>query len=209
MLKVRSFTVGPLLTNCYFISRQQTGDTIIVDPGADGDFLSEQINNFNLSLKLIFFTHAHYDHLGGALPLLLNFAPVIFLPQKDLPLYRLLPKMPWFNQQGGDPFVPVSCLMSNPQQCQNYLHQCGFQAKLLAFPGHTPGQTALYFPQENYLFAGDFIFAHTTGRTDLPDANAAAMQTSLKRLQKLPPQTRVYPGHEDNFLLQTCSLYQQ
>ena len=102
--------------------------------------------------------------------------------------------MPWFNQQGGDPFVPVSCLTSNSPQCQNYLHQCGFQAKLLAFPGHTPGQTALYFPQENYLFAGDFIFTHTTGRTDLPDANAAAMQASLKRLQKLPP-------HKPEFIL--------
>ena len=31
--------------------------------------------------------------------------------------------------------MPVSCLTSNSPQCQNYLHQCGFQAKLLAFPG--------------------------------------------------------------------------
>ena len=42
-LKVYSYQVGPVCTNCYFAANTETKETIIIDPGAAADYLIEQI----------------------------------------------------------------------------------------------------------------------------------------------------------------------
>ena len=64
---------------------------------------------------------------------------------------------------------------------------------MLATPGHTPGTVCLLC--EDALFSGDTLFAGSYGRTDFPGGSDADMAASLRRLSKLPPQTRVLPGH--------------
>ena len=48
---------------------------------------------------------------------------------------------------------------------------------------------------ENVLFSGDTLFAGSYGRTDFLGGSSRDMSASLKRLSKLPPETRVLPGH--------------
>ncbi len=62
-------------------------------------------------------------------------------------------------------------------------------------PGHTPGGISLYCEKEKVVFTGDTLFAGTWGRTDLPYSSEEEMAKSLKKLLKLPPETKVYPGH--------------
>ena len=52
-------------------------------------------------------------------------------------------------------------------------------------PGHSPGHTTLYWPQQRVLFAGDLIFYRSTGRVDLPGGNARALKNSIERLSEL------------------------
>ena len=62
-------------------------------------------------------------------------------------------------------------------------------------PGHTPGSVVLLC--ENYLFVGDTVFQGSIGRTDLEGGSSDAMNTSLRKLAKLPipRETQVLPGH--------------
>ena len=64
---------------------------------------------------------------------------------------------------------------------------------VLETPGHTPGSVCLLC--ENVLFSGDTLFAGSYGRTDFLGGSSRDMAASLKRLSKLPPETRVLPGH--------------
>lgn len=68
---------------------------------------------------------------------------------------------------------------------------------VISTPGHTPGSVCLYNADEKLLIAGDTVFYHSWGRTDMPGGSESQIQDSLERLyKKLPPDTLVYPGHE-------------
>ncbi|MGQ0798198.1 MAG: MBL fold metallo-hydrolase, partial [Methanobacteriota archaeon] len=62
-------------------------------------------------------------------------------------------------------------------------------------PGHTEGSASFYSASEGVLFSGDTLFRGTSGRTDVAGGSPARMVSSLRRLAKLPPETRVFPGH--------------
>jgi len=62
-------------------------------------------------------------------------------------------------------------------------------------PGHSPGHVVYHFPEQNVLVGGDLIFVNSMGRTDLPDSDPNQMQESIRRVMKLPEQTRLLPGH--------------
>jgi glyoxylase-like metal-dependent hydrolase (beta-lactamase superfamily II) len=209
MLKVRHFVVGPLQTNCYFISDRQ-GETVVVDPGAEGDFLSEEITRAKLSPFLIFFTHGHFDHLGGALPIFLNFVPGVFLSQLDWKLYNKANlSAQIFVGRKADPNIPRKFLSSDEQACQKLIgEKLGVKTKILMIPGHSPGMRALYFPEEKMLFAGDLIFkGGMVGRSDFLYSNPKQMKQSVAKVISLPRETRVYPGHEGQFLLKDFRVH--
>ena len=72
----------------------------------------------------------------------------------------------------------------------------GFTYEVIENPGHTMDSKSFYFPEENIMFVGDFVFFHTIGRTDVDDGNPALMKTSLMRLvNTIPEDTILYPGH--------------
>lgn len=68
---------------------------------------------------------------------------------------------------------------------------------------HTPGHTddsycfLLQAAHEPWLFSGDTLLIRGTGRTDFQNGNARDQYHSLfGKLLTLPPETRVYPGHD-------------
>ena len=66
---------------------------------------------------------------------------------------------------------------------------------VIATPGHSPGSICL--SAGDLLFSGDTLFKGSVGRTDFPDSSAKELQLSLHKLDKLPANTRVLPGHGD------------
>lgn len=68
-------------------------------------------------------------------------------------------------------------------------------------PGHTSDSVSYYFPEDKVLFAGDFLFLNSIGRTDLPTGNDMEMQKSLELISKYPDDIVVYPGHGEVTIL--------
>ena len=66
--------------------------------------------------------------------------------------------------------------------------------QVIFIPGHTKGHVAFYFSKEKIVFTGDTLFSLGCGRVFEGTYNQ--MFNSLTKLKNLPPETKVYFGHE-------------
>ena len=188
----KTLPVGPLQCNCTVLGDETTGIATVVDPGAEIARILAILAKGNLHLRQILVTHAHIDHIAGALALKeVTGAPVLY-NHADLPLVAMM------EQQAGWLGVPtpeVAPPDHSPADGE-VLTTGTLQAQLLHTPGHTEGSLCVYLPAENLLLAGDTLFAGSVGRTDLPGGDTGKLLASIRdRLLPLPDTTVVVPGH--------------
>jgi len=70
----------------------------------------------------------------------------------------------------------------------------GLQAQVWETPGHCSDHVSYWFEAEGVLFAADTLFTLGCGR--VLDGSYSDLWSSLQRLAALPPETRVYCGHD-------------
>ena len=73
--------------------------------------------------------------------------------------------------------------------------------KFLKTPGHTKESLSFYFPKEQLLFSGDFIFKKAIGRFDFPESSSRQMQEILLMISHYPDNLVIFPGHGDSTIL--------
>lgn len=78
--------------------------------------------------------------------------------------------------------------------------------EIIKTPGHTKDSISFYFPEENILFSGDFIFQQGIGRWDLETGNWKEMQESIKKILDYP-NMQIYPGHGEKTTLKEEESY--
>jgi len=191
-MEITTLILGPLSTNCYLISCPSSQEAIIIDPADEGDVISQEIIKLKLKPKAIILTHAHFDHAQAILEVKLNFNIPLLFHQKDLPLYQKIPKnsLFWLKRK-TDPLPPPDKFIKDKQKIkfgQQHL-------TILETPGHTPGSICLYSSKEKTIFTGDTLFKNGIGRTDFLYSNHQDIIKSLKKLTKLPADTKVLSGH--------------
>lgn len=184
--------VGPLQCNCSIVGDEATREAMVVDPGDDvGDVLSV-LHKHGMKLKQIVITHAHIDHVGGAMKLKAKTGAPILLNQNDNALLKMLDvQASWLGMRPPEPVV-----IDQPLSDGDTVTVGGITANVLHTPGHTEGSICVYLPNHQKLIAGDTLFAGSIGRTDLPGGSYDKIISSLhERVLALPDETIVIPGH--------------
>jgi hydroxyacylglutathione hydrolase len=186
--------VGPLQCNCSIIGDETTHEAMVIDPGDNIDQVLALVNKHNLQVKQIVITHAHIDHVGGAMKLRAATGAPILLNQNDYDLLKILDV-----QAGWIGVAPPGKVEIDRSVSTGETVTAGsLTAQVLHTPGHTEGSICLYFPAEKKLIAGDTLFAGSIGRTDLPGGSMQKILRSLRdTVMSLPDETVVIPGHGD------------
>lgn len=184
--------VGPLQCNCSVIGDESAREAMVIDPGDDVEDVLALVRKHNLTVKQIVITHAHIDHVGGAMKLRAATGAPILLNQNDQALLKMLDvQASWI----GMPSPGKVEIDGNLAQSDT-LTAGSLTASVLHTPGHTEGSICLYFPAQQKLIAGDTLFAGSIGRTDLPGGSFDKIIDSLhEKLLALPDDTVVIPGH--------------
>lgn len=186
------FPVGLLACNCSVLGDETTHEAMVVDPGDEIDRILLTLAKHGLTLKQIVITHAHIDHIGGAMKLKAATGAPILLNQNDEMLLKMLDaQATWVGMR-----PPGEVTIDQHLNDAAKLKIGGIESHVIHTPGHTEGSLCLFIPAEHKLIAGDTLFAGSIGRTDLPGGNYEKIIRSIHtKLLDLPEETIVVPGH--------------
>jgi hydroxyacylglutathione hydrolase len=159
----------------YLLIADGSSEAAVVDV-AEAEAVLDEAARLGVRVSAILSTHHHFDHVGGNEDLVARLAP---------DAVRV------FGYAGDRERIP--CL-SDPLEDGARFSVAGLGGRAIFIPAHTRGHLAYHFEREAAVFTGDTMFAGGCGR--LFEGDARQMMASLARLASLPPQTRVYCGHE-------------
>jgi hydroxyacylglutathione hydrolase len=182
--------VGPLSMNCSVIVDENTGQSVVIDPGADLEVILKALEG--TTPRYILATHGHIDHVGQVKGLKERLGVPFLVHKEDL---FLLNDPIW---KGFDLYVGADLPCPEPDGFLEEGMELSFgkvRLKVLHTPGHTPGHCCFY-SEEKLLIAGDLLFRGSVGRWDLPGGSLEDLKRSLLRVVlELPEDVRVITGH--------------
>jgi glyoxylase-like metal-dependent hydrolase (beta-lactamase superfamily II) len=173
-LRVFTTTSDDTKVNCYLVWDEVSRDAALFDTGFEAQPILDCIAAEQLSLKHIFITHSHYDH-------------VVELPK----LREAFPKSHIHSSSKNAP-------VNQRNKTAEIIHLGGLRITYRETPGHAEdGVTYLVGNwQEDAPYValvGDAIFAGSMGRGN-PDWNLAK-QKVREQILTLPAETLLCPGH--------------
>ncbi len=155
----------------YLIFEEGTNTVSIIDPS---EFMPcDKVIQKYKKLDYILNTHHHADHVDGNIELKKKYNSKIMGFEDD-----------------KDRIPGIDILLKNNQNQK--IGNLDF--KTIFIPGHTKGHVAFYFKNEKIVFTGDTLFSLGCGRVF--EGTNLDMFNSLNKLKILPPETKVYCGHE-------------
>lgn len=191
-------------TICYIVACPETKQCAVVDAVLDFDLASgstatrfadsviTKVKELGLTVQWVLETHVHADHLSGA--------PVIrdalggtvaigdHIGEVQLGFAKIYNLSPEFATDGSQ----FDHLFADGEQ----FAIGSLQAKAMHTPGHTPA--CMTYVIGDAVFCGDTIFMPDfgTARCDFPGGSARTLYQSVKRILALPPETRIFVGHD-------------
>lgn len=191
-MKIKRFALGTLWTNCYLVWDSK-GNGVVFDPGGPAEEVEKFIKNNDIRLHWIVLTHGHGDHIGG-IPDLRNlsehgvavhYADAKCLTDANVNLSGLMG-------------APVEFAAADKELSDGDVINIGsLVLNVIYTPGHTEGGICVLITDgsEKILISGDTLFARSIGRSDLPGGDEEKLLKSLQRLNDLPDDLKVFPGH--------------
>lgn len=193
-IKIKKRILSVCQTNCYYVFRDGSDEVVIIDPGDRGDIVYQDAKSLGCNkIAGILLTHGHGDHTGGALQLKELTGAKIYAYEEEAELLKDPEKnlSGWFGPAYG--WEADEYFRDNQE-----FDMAGIHFKVLHTPGHTQGGCCYYDEADSCCFCGDTIFNGSVGRTDFYSGSARALIDSIqKRIFTLPPDTKLYPGHNE------------
>jgi hydroxyacylglutathione hydrolase len=168
---MRIVSVPCLKDNFAYLVIDDDGRCAVVDPG-EARPVEDALVRESATLAAVWATHHHPDHVGG--------------------VPALVAAHPGIEVVVGATDAPRTPGVTRTVEDGDEVALGKLRARCIHNPGHTLG--AITFVVEGCAFTGDTLFGAGCGR--LFEGDAAMMHASLMRLAALPPETRVYFGHE-------------
>ena len=160
----------------YLIACPETGEALAIDP-LDHTKCFLEARDQGWSIRLILNTHEHRDHTGGNADLIRKTGAKVIAHRNAK---SQIPEMT--RGVGAGDVIKVGRTV---------------ELEVMDTPGHTMCHVCLRsHTDEPALFCGDTLFNAGAGNCHNGGHPAELYKTFADQLDRLPPSTRVYPGHD-------------
>src|SRR5688500_12565408 len=150
-LEVVQLPNGQFVENCWLLADSVTREAVMIDPGEEPAMFLAELNTRGWSLRAIWLTHAHIDHILGVGAVQRATGAPVLLHALDRPLYDALPEQgSWFGLR-VPPAPPPSAELADGDTVR--IGRFAFDVRLT--PGHSPGSVS--FVGEGRIFGGDVL----------------------------------------------------
>ena len=189
-LEVVTLPNGQFVENCYLVADRAAREAVIIDPGEEPAMFMAELDTRAWTLRGIWLTHAHIDHVLGVGAVKHATGAPIHLHPADRPLYDSAARQAeWFGlriEALPQPDIELADAST--------VRVGGFHFDVRHTPGHSPGSVS--FIGHGMVFGGDVLFNGSVGRTDLPGGDAPTLRQSIQRhFLSLPDSTVLRSGH--------------
>jgi glyoxylase-like metal-dependent hydrolase (beta-lactamase superfamily II) len=171
-MELRHRQVGPWPMNTYALICPATGQSVLFDPGADPDVLTEMLTGSTPYAILL--THTHTDHVGALAEM-----------RKRLDV----PVMAHGNAVKNGFAVAHTLAAGDTVTVGEHI------LRVYETPGHIDDQICFAIQDDHRVIVGDTIFAGGPGRTSSPEAFRTTLRTLREVVLSWPDESVCYPGH--------------
>jgi hydroxyacylglutathione hydrolase len=160
-----------MTVNAYLVWDPSTREAAIFDAGIDANQLFKRTRSEKLTVKAIFITHSHQDHVAGLADILSQCQAKVFAPEAE----------------------PVVHSQRVREGFKYSLGSLEIEARLTN--GHSAGGTSYLVSglAKPVVIVGDSLFAGSMGGA--PNAYEQARKNNREKILSLSPETIICPGH--------------
>jgi hydroxyacylglutathione hydrolase len=187
---VEQMRVGPMAVFSYIVACEQEKEGLVIDPAGSESKIVSKAGDMGLTIRYVVNTHGHADHTCGNRAVLAKTGAELVAHREDASEILRGLNRAFSMAMGKRPSPAPHRLVTDGEVIR--VGQTGLT--VIHTPGHTPGSICLY--GEGNLFTGDTLFVGAVGRTDMKGGSFDTLLSSLRKLLTLPPDTRVWPGHD-------------
>lgn len=178
MLKVQLVPVTPFAQNCSILWDSESKEAVLIDAGGEADKLKAIVQELGISVKQLWITHGHIDHIGAVGELAEYWQVPVIGPHKNDEFW--IESLAEVAQKYGFP-IPQAVTVNQWLQGGDVVQLGEHQFEVRFAPGHTPGHIMFYNAQHKLLWAGDVLFKGSIGRTDFPKGDYQQLIDSIHR----------------------------
>ncbi len=200
---VEGFFDAATHTITYLVADPATGVAAVIDPVLDFDPASGRTSTASLEqvlarvagrglkLERVLETHAHADHLTGADEIRRRTGAPIGIGSRITEVQKVFSVLFEAHDVTTDGVVFDSLYADGARFTLGSL-----PVEVMHTPGHTPA--CVSYVIGDAAFVGDTLFMPDfgTARCDFPGGDARTLYRSVQRILALPPETRVFVGHD-------------